>query len=290
MSVRVVALLVAVLAMTACSSKRPIIPADKLWAEANQAFDDEAWQVAIERYKALLDQHPFDPNAEEAELRIARAYYLAQEFPEAIGAFENFERMHPTSPNLAEVEYHRGMSHALQHGPADRDQRYASQALTSFRNVIDRFPGTPWAEKAELRIRECRESLARHEGVVAEYYLERDSLRAAEARLAMLLQDYPETDAAASMLDDFARAWRRRGERQAATLALQTLVYHHPKSPEGVQARSRLGDDAQASADPMPELLAWIRRASTTKERRDVPRSVSAFPDAPPGAPPGAAY
>lgn len=283
----VLLLAIAVLA-AACAGKRPVVPADQLWTDANRAYEDEAWQLAIERYKALLDQHPFDEHAEDAELRIARAYYLAQNFTEAIAAFENFERMHPTSKNLAEVEYHRGMSYALQHGTSDRDPRFATSALTAFRNVIDRFPGTPWAEKAALRIRECREELARHEGVVASYYLERSSLRAAEARLAMLLQDYADTDAAAAMLSDFARAWRRRGEDEPATLALETLVYHHPDSPEGVRAEARLakdGDSGPAAADPLPDLLAWIKTASTTEERRNVPQPVSAFPDVPPGTP-----
>jgi outer membrane protein assembly factor BamD len=289
---RVVALALLVpLALAGCAGKRPIPPAETLWSEANQALDDEAWEVAIERYKALLDQHPFDAHAEEAELRIARAYYLAERFPEAIAAFENFERMHPTSKNLAEVEYHRGMSYALQQGTADRDQRFARSALTSFRNVIDRFPGTPWATRAELRIRECREALARHEGLVAEFYLGRHSLRAAEARLAMLLKEYPDTDAAANVLGDFATAWRKRGERKPATLALETLLYHHPQSPEGVRAQAQLGGEtARPTDDPLPDLLGWIKTASTTKERLDVPRAISAFPDAPAGTTPGTPY
>jgi len=288
---RVALVLVVPLTMVACAGKRQIPPAETLWAEANEALDDEAWDLAIERYKALLDQHPFDSHAEEAEFRIARAYYLAEQFPEAIAAFENFERMHPTSSNLAEVEYHRGLSYALQHGTADRDQRFAASALTSFRNVIDRFPGTSWAKRSELRIRECREALARHEGVVASYYLDRESLRAAEARLAMLLHDFPETDAAATMLGDFARTWRKRGEPEAATLAIQTLWYHHPEAPEASRARADLGIDVpKTSTDPLPELLTWIATASTTKERLDVPRSISAFPDAPAGSTPGTPY
>src|SRR5512138_39408 len=93
---------VACLALAGCAAgKRPVVPADQLWSEGNQAMSDEAWDVAIDKYKALLDQHPFDPNAEEAELKIAQAYYYAERFPEAIASFADFERMHPTSPNLA---------------------------------------------------------------------------------------------------------------------------------------------------------------------------------------------
>ena len=83
-----------------CSGKKPVLPADQLWTEGNAAYDDEAYDYAIQKYKALLDQYPFDPNAEEAELKIANAYYEAERYPEAIAAYGNFERMHPTSQFL----------------------------------------------------------------------------------------------------------------------------------------------------------------------------------------------
>src|SRR5262249_25882306 len=100
-----VAIVAAVLAI-GCSHKKPVTPADKLWEEGNQAYQDEAYELAIQKYKALLDQHPFDPHAEEAELKVAQSYYLNRKYAEAISAFGDFERMHPTSQNLAMVEYH----------------------------------------------------------------------------------------------------------------------------------------------------------------------------------------
>jgi outer membrane protein assembly factor BamD len=104
------ALLVATVAaavLGGCAGKKPVLPADQLWAEGNASFDDEAYDYAIQKYKALLDQYPFDPNAEEAELKIAQAYYAADRYPEAIAAYGNFERMHPTSQFLPSTEYHR---------------------------------------------------------------------------------------------------------------------------------------------------------------------------------------
>src|SRR5262245_56986624 len=41
--------------------KRPAVPSEKLWSEGNQAMQDEAWDLAIQDYKALLEQYPFDP-------------------------------------------------------------------------------------------------------------------------------------------------------------------------------------------------------------------------------------
>src|ERR1051326_6939261 len=180
------ALAVALLAV-GCAGKKQIIPPEKLWSEAETAFQEEAYEVAVERYKKLLDQHPFDPRAEEAELKIARSHYLAQRYAEAIAAFGDFERMHPTSPELPSVEYHLGMSYLAQATTSDRDQQGHANALTYFRNLIDRFPNSPWAEKARLRMRECQEALAMHEVNIARYYLKMRNLKAAEARLRGLL-------------------------------------------------------------------------------------------------------
>jgi outer membrane protein assembly factor BamD len=275
--------LVALLLVVACSTKKPVIPPDKLWNEGNDAFKDEAYEVAVERFKMLLDQHPFDPNAEEAELKIAQAHYFAQRYPEAIAAFGDFQRMHPTSPNLPQVEYHLGLSYLAQASTDDRDQQSHTNALVYFRNIVDRFPSSPWAEKSRLRIKECREALAGHETGVTTYYLRQGNMRAAEARLRGLLTEYPETDATAQALYAFAGAYARRDETAGATLALATLVRHHPDGPLGREARQRL-DDSHTTVDgpdPLPELVAHIDQVRGQADRQKVSPTVSAYPEGP---------
>ena len=275
-------LAVTLLAVTlgGCAGKKPVVPADQLWEEANAAYDDEAYDLAVQKYKALLDQYPFDPNAEEAELKVAQAYYAAERYPEAIAAFGNFERMHPTSTFLPSTEYHRGLSYMAQASTSDRDQQPITSALTTFRNIVDRFPGTPWAERSQLRIRECRESLARHETQVAEYYLQQESLRAAESRLRGLLTEYPETDAAGDALFAFGRAYEERDDPDAAKLAYATLVRLHPNGPNARTAREQLGANAAAGGeDPLQAMVAYLDMARSRPDRTAVPRTVSAYPD-----------
>jgi outer membrane protein assembly factor BamD len=275
------ALAVALVVLGGCAGKKPVVPPEQLWSEADTAFNDEAYDYAVDKYKALLDQHPFDPRAEEAELKIAQSYYLARRYPEAIAAFADFERMHPTSPNLAQVEYQLGMSYLAQASTADRDQQAHTNALTYFRNLIDRFPQTTWAEKARLRMRECREALAKHESDIARYYLRRGNLRAAEARLRGLLTDYPDTDATAEALHDFAIGYAKRDEPEGANLALATLVRYHPDGPLGREAKEQLvGKSVNLDGqDPLPVLVGLIDRMRETPERQNVPRTVSAYPE-----------
>jgi outer membrane protein assembly factor BamD len=266
-----------------CAGKRKkIIPPDKLWSEGNEAFKDEAWELAVERYKALLDQHPFDANAEEAELKIGQAHYLAGRYAEAIAAFGDFERMHPTSQSLPFVEYHLGMSYLAQTSTSDRDQQAASNANTYFRNLIDRFPTSPWADKARLRVRECRETMANHEAGIAEYYLRHRNMKAAESRLRGLLADYADTEATARALYTFAQTYAQHDEQEGATLALATLVHHHPDGPLAADARKRLGTDGTASTDgqdPLPLLVQHLEAMQERPDRQRLPPAISAYPD-----------
>ncbi|HJQ85123.1 MAG TPA: outer membrane protein assembly factor BamD [Candidatus Binatia bacterium] len=275
------ALLVALAALAGCAGKKPIIPPEKLWSEAEEAYHDEAYELAVERYKALLDQHPFDARAEEAELKIAQSHYAAGRWAEAIAAFGDFERMHPTSPELASVEYQLGMSYLAQATTTDRDQQAHTNALTYFRNLIDRFPNSPWAEKARLRVRECREALAKHEAHIARYYLKQKNLKAAEARLRGLLTEYPETDATAEALYAFAQTYAARDEAEGATLALATLARHHPDGTLGREAQRRLteADASVAGDDPLALLVARIDRMRQQADRQKLPTTVSAYPD-----------
>jgi outer membrane protein assembly factor BamD len=248
-------------AAVGCAAKRKL-SADETYAQASDNFQQEAYEIAIQGYKDLLDEHPFSEHAEEAELKIAHAYYLMRRYAEAIAAFSDFERMHPTSPNLPFVAYHLGMSYLEQTSTTDRDQSSANSALAYFRAVVDRYPGSPWAARAQLRLRECQEALADHEVYVAAFYLRQHSLRAAEARLSQLLRDYPHTEAAARALYLFGEAYAKEKLWEPAGLALRALVIHYPEDPHAAAATDTLarldGKPKVTTDDPLAVLVSRL--------------------------------
>jgi len=269
--------------LAGCAGKKPVVPADDLWKEANENYDNEAWEYAVKNYKQLLDQYPFDPHAEEASLKIAQSYYMAGRYQEAIAAFGDFQRMHPTSDSLASVQYHIGLSYLAQASTSDRDQEPIRQALTYFANLVDRYPSSPWTERAKLRQEECRESLAKHHRDIAAWYLRHKNLRAAEARLGELVRDYPETDAAAEALDQFADVYASRDDAESAALARAALLARHPDGPLAAKARDELHGTVPP-ADPVPKLLDRLLALRERPDRQKAPSTVSAYPTLPAGA------
>ncbi len=194
----------------------PRLSADQYYTEGKTAFADENYEGAIRNYKELLDQYPFDPHAEEAELAIAESHYKKKQYTEAIAAFNDFQRMHPMSPELAKVYYLLGKSYDKQMTTTDRDQTAADNAQGWFRVVVDRYPNSEWAPKARRRMAKCRESMAEHDRHVAGYYFKHDNMRAGENRVKSILENFPDTVAATSALEDLAAAYDKRGDVPAA--------------------------------------------------------------------------
>src|SRR4051812_19938073 len=197
------ALAFTLLVLAACGKEQKL-GADAYYREASDAFKDKNYDVAISRYKGLLDNFPFDEHSEEAELKIAHAHYKKKQYAEAIAAFNDFQRMHPLSPHLAEVYYLLGKSYMDQMTTIDRDQGATENAHGWFRVVVERYPGTPYAQKAKKKLVACRESLAAHEQYIANYYLRRGNLKAGENRVKGILENYPDTSAATRALDRLA--------------------------------------------------------------------------------------
>jgi len=181
-------------------------PEGDLYAQANHEFENGDFVMAAQYYDKLLEQYPFSDNAEIARLRIAHAYYLGGEYEKAIAAFNDFERLHPTSPALAFVEYSVGMAYLDQARPLDRDKAATENAKLQFERVTTRYAGTLYGRLAVFRISQCEELLAGHELKVGDYYASIGKEAAAIARYRYLVEQYPQTDAAVEARRKLSRA------------------------------------------------------------------------------------
>jgi outer membrane protein assembly factor BamD len=183
------------LVCAACGAP-PVPPEGELFAQANHEFENRDFVMAAEFYDKLLEQYPFSDNAEVARLRIAHAYYLGGEYEKAIAAFNDFERLHPTSEALPFVEYSIGMAYLDQARPLDRDKAATENAKLQFQRVLTRYEGTLYGRLAGFRIGQCDELLAGHELKVGDYYASVGKEAAALSRYRYLVEQYPKTDAA----------------------------------------------------------------------------------------------
>ncbi len=253
------------LVLAACSSE-VVLSEQQYYDNAGKAMQKEAYDIAIQDYQKLLEEYPFSDYSEEAQLKIGQAQYLNKQYAEAIASFQDFQRMHPTNPNLSLTEFYTAMAYMDQMGTKDRDQRAAENAEAHLKSVLERYPDSPYTEEAKRKLKECREGLASHEYAIAKFYLIWLNPLGAEARLRRLLENYPDTDVAGDALAHFGRYFSKRGDLTRSALAYASLISQYPKNPATAEAQSELdrlkAKQVSIPDPPLPALVETLGRPS----------------------------
>jgi len=235
--------------LTSCGAPS-IQPENVLFREASLALEDESYATAIDNYKKLLEEYPFSGKAEVASLNIAYAHYLKKQYPEAIGAFNDFERLYPVSPLLPFVSYTIGMCWLDQAKSGDRDPTASDEALRQFKKVASEFPKTIYADLATFRQQQARENLAAHEIVVGDYYRQRDKMVAAAGRYKYVMTEYPLTENA--------------GRAAARLQEVETSAVEQEKFDKAKEAEKLKAEDAAKKPEQAEETAqeASVRQAA----------------------------
>jgi outer membrane protein assembly factor BamD len=248
-----------------CGSKKPL-SAEEYFALASGNLREGAYNVAAEQYRELLDQYPFSQYSQEAELKIAHAQFLDGRCPEAVAALTDFQRRHPTSPSLPFVGYLLGRCYELQMKPPDRDQSASQNAYAYYTAVVQQYPDSPFADLARQRLQHCREVMAEHEMIVANFYDSHDNRKAAETRLLDLVNQFNDTDVAGDALYALGNLYRREGEPDKAVLAYAAVTRDHPDN--GIAKKAERALDRLATKDDLPPgdpLVALIAQTGRSR-------------------------
>lgn len=280
-----IALLVALAGASGCSSiSMPSVPwfssspkvdltAEALFEEGNRAFNDKRYVRALDNYSKIRTDHPFTPLMTQVELKIADAYYLNQQYPEAINALKEFQSMHPTNENIPFVVLRLGQAHFDQFTATDRDQKNTEIAKGYFENVLTNYPNSPQAPEAREKLTKALEYLAEHEFNIAHFYLTQRKYSAARDRFEEIVRKYRSTPTAVKSLFYLGESYRLDKNPARAALAYEALLQHYPESKFAADARTQLTAVEQEKRDPLDLVLRHDRRpgAGATPEVKEDP-------------------
>lgn len=227
------------LGVAACSTQH-LPTGENYYALGQQAFATHDYKGATIYFQKLIDQYPFSPYAEDAELKIGLAQYQMKHYAEAIASLSDFEKMHPTSKQIELASYYLAMAHFDQIGRPDQDQTNTRQALEQFEIIERRYPETGFAALAHQQIAICREMLARHQLLIGDFYYSRANFRAAESRLAELMQKWPDTPVGDEALYQLGTVLEKEGKKYSAAQAFTAEVLHYPGTEYASKAQAEL--------------------------------------------------
>ena len=215
--------------------------ATQMYAEAKAALKAQDYETAIQRLEALEGRFPFGAYAQQAALDIAYAYYKYDEPESAIAAADRFIKLYPRHPRVDYAYYLKGLIKFEQghsvfdriggNDPAKRDPAAARKAFQFFSELVKRFPKSPYAEDAVQRMVYLRNNLARHELMVAEFYMKRRAYVAAANRASYIVENLQRTPSVERALVIMARAYTELRLPELAEDAVRILQLNFPDNP-----------------------------------------------------------
>lgn len=215
--------------------------ADKLYSEARDETSAGAYDKAAKLYEKLEGRGVGTVLAQQAQLERAYVLYRANEKAQALSVIERFIKLNPTSPALDYALYLKGVinfnddlglfGNLSRQDLSERDQQASRDAYQAFKQLVDQFPQSKYAEDARARMNYIVNSLASYEVHVARYYLRRGAYLAAANRAQQTVQEFQQSPAAEEALAIMARSYDRLGLEQLRDDAQRVLRTNYPESP-----------------------------------------------------------
>lgn len=245
-TLRIVALTTAAAILAGCgglpekSDETATWHTDKLYSEAKDALDNGDWGKCAKYYETLEGRDPFGRFAQQAQLNVAYCDYRDNDTDAANQAVDRFIKLHPDHPNVDYAYYMKGLINFNDdlgmfgrfsgQDLADRDPKALHDSYDSFKQVVDHFPQSRYAQDSAQRMRYIVNALATHEVHAAQYYYKRGAYVAAVNRAQTALQNYQGAPATEDALEVMVRSYRALGETRLADDTQRVLAATFPNS------------------------------------------------------------
>jgi outer membrane protein assembly factor BamD len=250
----------AMLALAGCSSTpkdgSPGNQADALYREARDDLASGAYDRAIKSLERVEGLAAGTLLAQQAQLDLAYAQWKSGERATALATVERFIKLNPSSPALDYAMYLRGLINfnddmgflARWTGQriSERDQRASRDAWQAFKQLVDQFPDSRYAEDARLRMNFIVNSLAEYEVLVARYYYRRGAYVAAANRAQQAVEEFPQAPSTDEALYLMILSYEKLDLKPLRDAAERVLRANFPDSP-------------YAGIDPNRKRPSWYR-------------------------------
>ena len=257
MRLRQTIMMLAVVALVAACNRgprqyRPVVDPEllkmtreQIFQRAEEYFARERWQKARSYYSHLYETYPNEPLGRRSLLRVADTYYEQGDpvnLVEAQYKYRDFINRYPTSEQADYATLRIAMCSYKQMERPDRDQQKTREALEKFDDMLRAYPNSQLKAEAEARRQEVLDRLARHEHVIARFYMKRGSWNAASQRLNYLIDQYPNFPQRDAVFFDLGQTLARLGRNGEARLYFERVITEFPQSEYAEAARRRLTD------------------------------------------------
>jgi outer membrane protein assembly factor BamD len=231
---RILAFVLVLAGLAACGSKdkeeyveRPV---ETLYNEGVDALATERYATAARAFDEVERQHPYSTWATKAQLMAAYAHYQNNKYDDAIVAVDRFIQLNPSNRDVGYAYYLKAISYYEQITDVQRDARMTELAMGALEEVVRRFPDTPFARDARLKIDLTNDHLAGKEMEVGRFYMRRGQYVGAINRFKMVIDRFQTTSHVPEALHRLVEAYTALGLAGEAEKAAAILGHNYPGS------------------------------------------------------------
>lgn len=205
-------------------------PVDRLYNTALDALGSGDYKVAAKAFEEVDRQHPYSVWATKAQILAAFSYYQGNKYDDAILALDRFIQLHPGHRDVTYAYYLKALCYYEQIADVGRDQRITELALNALADVVKRYPETPYARDARLKVDLAIDHLGGKEMDVGRFYQKQRQYVAAINRYRQVLEKYQTTTHTPEALLRLVECYLALGVRQEAQMAAAVLGHNFPGS------------------------------------------------------------
>jgi outer membrane protein assembly factor BamD len=219
------------------------ITKEQAFQRGEDFFAKKKWTRARSFYQHVYENYPNDPLGRRALLRIADTYFMQGDpvnLVEAQYKYRDFINRYPGSDRADYAMLQIAMVSYKQMERPDRDQAKTREAVEKFDDMLRAYPKSPLHADAEARRQDVVNRLAKHEHLVARYYMKRGSWNAALLRLNGLIDQYGQYNERDAAFYDLATCLEHLGRKGEARLYYERVVSEFPKSEYAPRAKKNL--------------------------------------------------
>jgi len=169
-------------------------PDKELFEKAMVAMKKGKFDVARLDLQTLLNTYPESEYQMRAKLAVGDSWFKeggTAALTQAEAEYKDFITFFPNQPEAAEAQMKVADIYYMQMEKPDRDPKNADQAEQEYRTMIQQFPDSTFVPRAKQRLREVQEVLAERQYQIGAFYESREVWAAAIARLQTVTDSYP---------------------------------------------------------------------------------------------------
>lgn len=239
----------------------PDVPADDLYNEGIIRLQKGDTEGSVKRFGDLEKQHPFSQLSKKGLLMTTYAQFKGAKYDDAIANANRYYNLYPSSPDAPYALYLAASSYYQQIPDISRDQENAAKALDLFRQIVQKYPKSEYAEDAKFKIQVTSDQLAGKEMSVGRFYLTRRQYAAAINRFRDVLAKYQRTRHTEEALMRLTEAYLGLGVPSEAQTAAAVLGHNFPDSQWYKDAFARLQG---GGLEPSEDQGSWISKVART--------------------------